>query len=356
MPRSATGTPPRRRAALPTSMPRPTTAVRVHFPTLVPCGHPTPVTELRRIAAIDERGEHELVDDPDSADAIVFTEAHLFQSDWRRQRFRDHPLVQRHGARCFAYDETDRPWTWLPGLFVSMPARYLRPSLHAAWKYHLVDRGVVPGRGEHVPDLLFSFVGSAATHPCRRDILALRHPDAYMEDTSGFLFHAAPSEESAQRRSSYRQLLARSKYVLCPRGHGTATLRLFEVLAAGRVPVIISDGWVPPQGPDWSAISIRWPESRVAELPHMLERRDDWEEMAGAAAHAYDLWFGEKVFFHRTMEALRLLVTNLDRKRPPSPPLDGAFRRVAAARALDHLKQLGKPTSSVMPMASRGVV
>lgn len=300
------------------------------------------MAELRRIAALDEMGNHQLVDDPDSADAILFTEAHVFQSDWRRRGFRDHPLVQRHGSRCFAYDETDRPWTWLPGLFVSMPARYLRPSLHAAWKYHLVHRDVVPGRGEYVPDLLFSFVGSAATHPCRRNILALRHPDAYIEDTTGFLFHAAPSQESAQRRSSYRKLLGRSRYVLCPRGHGTATFRLFEVLAAGRVPVIVSDEWVPPRGPDWGAISIRWPESRVAELPHLLERRDDWEDMAGAAAAAHDLWFGENVFFDRTMEVLRHLVTTLDRKRLPSPPLDGAFRRIAAARTLASLKQSKK--------------
>src|ERR1041385_4875007 len=47
--------------------------------------------------------------------------------------------------------------------------------------------------------------------------------------------------------------------------------------AAGRVPVVISDPWVPPRGPDWDALPIRWPEGRTDGLVEALEARSvEW--------------------------------------------------------------------------------
>ncbi len=81
-----------------------------------------------------------------------------------------------------------------------------------------------------------------------------------------------------------------SSFVLCPRGRGCGSIRLFEVMESGRVPVIISDDWVPPGGIDWDSFSIRVAEKDIDQLdeilrehlPRMIEMeitaRRVWEE------------------------------------------------------------------------------
>jgi len=52
-------------------------------------------------------------------------------------------------------------------------------------------------------------------------------------------------------------------------------------LAAGRAPVIISDDWCPPSGPDWDQIAVVWPERRIDELPRHLELIESEAEHRG---------------------------------------------------------------------------
>ena len=71
----------------------------------------------------------------------------------------------------------------------------------------------------------------------------------------------------------------------------------------GRVPVIISDQWVPPEGPDWEKFSIRVRERRISGIPSLLEsRRQDAATMGIAARAAWLEWFSEQASFHRTIE------------------------------------------------------
>ena len=44
----------------------------------------------------------------------------------------------------------------------------------------------------------------------------------------------------------YHDRLRTTKFALVPRGHGVFSRRLVEVLAAGAIPVIISNGWILP--------------------------------------------------------------------------------------------------------------
>jgi hypothetical protein len=57
--------------------------------------------------------------------------------------------------------------------------------------------------------------------------------------------------DSARR---YNELLSDSVFSLCPEGAGPNTLRLWESLAVGAIPVIFSDAWVPP--PDLSGTAL----------------------------------------------------------------------------------------------------
>jgi hypothetical protein len=193
------------------------------------------------------------------------------------------------------------------------------------------------------PDLLFSFVGGR-THPCRDAVLRLPPTRAVLEDSSGFDYLDRSAESDAPRER-FDHVVSRSKFVLCPRGHGTSSFRMQEVLAAGRVPVVISDDWVEPLGPNWATAIVRWPERRVAELPgHLNEIEHRFPAMSIAAAALHDSWFGTGVAFDRMVEQLRQLPRS--RSFPKLGFHDRWFWRLALARAKGKLSRGDAPGAS----------
>ncbi|MEG5066237.1 exostosin family protein [Microcoleus sp. B3-A4] len=76
---------------------------------------------------------------------------------------------------------------------------------------------------------------------------------------------------SDEQKVFYTEELINSKFVLCPRGNCPASIRLFKTMKMGRVPVILSDDWAAPDGPTWLDFSIRVSESKIHELPGIIE-------------------------------------------------------------------------------------
>lgn len=270
-----------------------------------------PVDHFERLAQADRFGLHELTEHPEEADVILFTQCHMV--DWRLRAIREHPLARKYWNRVMVYDERDATWQSFPGIYVGTKYASFDPDYQRPWGYLKI-----PELGSVVrePDLLFSFVASN-TAPCRSSLFGLRHQRGVVEEVSNFMFWNESSPEYFQKRARYHETLARSRFVLCPRGRGTSSIRLYETLAAGRVPVIISDHWVEPPGPDWSAFSIRWPEGRIDGLLDLLEECEEtWPTMSATASTAYAEHFAEPVAFHRTVE-LCLELHAID-ARPPA--------------------------------------
>jgi hypothetical protein len=73
-------------------------------------------------------------------------------------------------------------------------------------------------------------------------------------------------EEAAE---SHHLDLRRSSFGLVPRGHGVYSFRLTEVMLAGAVPVILSNGWVLPFSEflDWDSFSVRLDEAQFISDP-----------------------------------------------------------------------------------------
>ena len=110
----------------------------------------------------------------------------------------------------------------------------------------------------------------------------------------------------------YAELCKASKFVLCPRGLSVSSIRLFETMRMGRVPVILADGWVAPEGPRWEKFSIRIPESEFAQIPRLLEcRESEAIAMGELARREWEEWFSDDVLFHRLVE----LCLDIKRKR-----------------------------------------
>ena len=289
----------------------------------------------RGFAAADRTGTHTLCDDPEEADVVLFTECH--QLDWRLRGIRESPIRQRYGSKCFVYDERDRPWCALPGVYMSMPKSRFLAKYQRAWGYWTISTRPLSAD----PDLLFSFVASRS-HPSRAALFDLSHPRAVVEEApSGFVFYDKDSQDFALRKARFADVTGRSKFVLCPRGHGTSSIRLYETMAAGRVPVILSDDWMPPAGPDWGRFSIRWPENDVDGLVEHLERSEDQAPMMGsAAAAAFSEWFAEDVGFHNLVERLADLSRSV-RPFPARGVRDRSFLTVGTRETYGDVRRFG---------------
>ncbi len=255
-------------------------------------------------AALDGCGRHELVGDHRDADLVLFVGA----NDRYQRDVLAHPIYRSARERCFVYECTDHPFPAVAGVYAALDRRwhdrsrhragfYLRPA-EASW----LDRIEANPR----PDYLFSFVGAVCNCAVRRDVMRLRLERSLLRDTSLAPGRGYGQSEAVYRdyRDGYAETLERSAFVLCPRGVGPASLRLFEAMRAGRVPVVIADDWYVPEGPDWPAFSLRIPERDVHRIPEILV---DFEASATArgqrARAAWHEWFSLDGAFHRIVDS-----------------------------------------------------
>lgn len=124
-----------------------------------------------------------------------------------------------------------------------------------------------------------SFQGSLATHPvrsgipdaiedCQRHHLSVRYAlmDRY--------FYDIPREQRLEMVKPFYRTIEESRFVLCPRGGGLNSHRFFEVMAMGRIPVLISDDLVLPlEGVvPWDDLIVRVPEADVANTARYILR------------------------------------------------------------------------------------
>ncbi len=280
-----------------------------------------PVTSFRKSAAADKYGRHRLTDDPAAADLILFVENSRYHDDRFFKQLKNHPLVLQYPAKAFMYNPHDVPWLVLPGLYASMRAPLFDPACMAACSYLEEINKYIYCDYDTEPTHLYSFYGNLRM-PVRRELRHLRHPRGVVKKwTFGLYRDDKPKEPQLE----YADLLADSKFVLCPRGLGTSSSRLFETMQAGRVPVIISDDWVPPRGPAWDELAVFVPENRVADIPRLLEQAEArWPDMARRARAAWEEFFAPDTVFHYFVEQLLPLCRPAKGLRFPLPLYHGA--------------------------------
>jgi hypothetical protein len=117
----------------------------------------------------------------------------------------------------------------------------------------------------------------------------------------------------------YVEFLRRTRFVICPRGYGLGSSRLFETMKAGRVPIIISDSYILPSGIDWKSCSIRLPErciSRVGEI--VSSYLPDWQFMAANARRIWEYHFSPENTLRYFSEQINALSHNVNHFGPIS--------------------------------------
>jgi len=296
-----------------------------------------------RMAAQDRFGVHGLAGDAEEADFILFLDGHQHYRDMELKAIRRHPLVLKYREKAFVYSEMDQPWCAMPGLYVSMPktsfdARRQRACSYLALPNSDITPSPEPGEKEA---LLFSFMGRGGNRT-RERILGLKHPRAHIADTSNTDFFGSRSEAHAQQQRAFAEVIARSKFVICPRGAGPSSFRIFETMAAGRVPVIVSDLWVAPAGPAWENCALFVKERDIEGIGAILEKYEaSFSRMARAARCEWEQWFAPDVLFHRMTEGLKDIV---EKRTAPESVLcrevSGRYLRLRARAVKAKLKEM----------------
>jgi hypothetical protein len=250
--------------------------------------------ELHRVA---QPPLHELVGDAAAAEMIVFAGSVPAYGEG----IVESPLPRLYPERSFMYWDDDGVVPLLPGIYTNA----VKPgwiNLHRTASHMFIDAlnpHVVP-----MPEVgkryLFSFAGGS-TSVLRKKLYKIdyRRPDVLIKNTSDY-YHWDPSQEGREeRQKQYAETIAASHFGLCPRGASAGGLRLFEVMQMGVAPVLVSNTFQLPDGPDWDSFLIRVPEGKIKQLPEILDRHvAESAERGRLARLAWEQYFSPPVMFN----------------------------------------------------------
>jgi hypothetical protein len=95
------------------------------------------------------------------------------------------------------------------------------------------------------------------------------------------LVYGKPAERNSKSLdyldSEYKSLLRESKFSLCPSGSGPNSIRIWESMSFGSIPVILADTLVLPilKNVDYTECFIFWKETEIDRLYDHLKSIDD---------------------------------------------------------------------------------
>ncbi len=256
----------------------------------------------------------------DEADVILYLEPNCWKDRSYAELLLNEDHIRRFPKKCFAYNYADFFIGFLPGVYTCLPWNHTPDPRFVSWNYLLglpnpfVEK-LADERETFRPSLLFSFRGSN-TAAVRKALF--QHSEAWstfarVTELDGKLFYKLTDDH----QTNYVHEILDSEFVLCPRGLGCSSHRLFETMALGRVPVILSDAWIEPSGLAWNDFSIRVAEHDAARLPEILRK---WQSRSAAmgklARREWETWFAPDVIVPRFFDQLEALVA----AQPKTPP------------------------------------
>jgi hypothetical protein len=272
-----------------------------------------PCRLLRASAAIDTRRRHEVVDDPGIADIVLFVESH--DDDAASGAFLENVLAdevyRRHADRCLVHSGQDHPAPILPGIYPSLEHRWAWRGWARSGCYLTVSNTFVtssPPAFRSPKSILGSFVGVCGSLELRRCLVStLGDQPSFAVEDSGPRFIGALQRNDhagvAALKARFVELARSSRFLLCPRGEGASSIRLFEAMELGVAPVIISDDWTEPAGPRWGEFSLRVPERDLEAIPRLLREHASGAEAMGRAARlAWEEYYGPSSLFDTLVE------------------------------------------------------
>ena len=143
---------------------------------------------------------------------------------------------------------------------------------------------------------LYSFMGgyqpSNYLTKIRKNIFEMKHPDdAFVLNTGSWHFNNVVysnkqntkkelniDNNHIQKTKNYNKLLLESRFSLCPSGSGPNSIRFWESLAVGCIPILLADTLELPEHSLWENAIIKLEESKLKTLPELLSKISEEKE------------------------------------------------------------------------------
>ena len=105
---------------------------------------------------------------------------------------------------------------------------------------------------------------------------------------------------------NYAGLIQMSKFILCPRGFGTSSVRFYETLAYGRIPILISDETKMPLEDkiNYDEFVIRVRENELDSIEEKIRKCTNIIEKSQKARETWEKWFSPRKFDFFLQESL----------------------------------------------------
>ena len=120
--------------------------------------------------------------------------------------------------------------------------------------------------------------------PSRSDILIQNSGEwhfnefVYTDNNQNYQGDALPSDTHKTKTENYNKTLLNSRYSLCPSGTGPNSIRLWESLAVGAIPILLSDTLELPPHPLWDKAILRLKEKDLNNIDAIIEEITPEEE------------------------------------------------------------------------------
>lgn len=119
----------------------------------------------------------------------------------------------------------------------------------------------------------------------RKKIFDMTHPsNCYIENTDGWFYESIVYSKQQnsigdlnkscnydKNTEKYNEVLLNSRFSLCPSGSGPNSIRFWESLAVGAIPIILSNTLELPPHPLWKSSILRIDENKLTTIPSVLE-------------------------------------------------------------------------------------
>jgi hypothetical protein len=259
--------------------------------------NPRALDNFERIVNLSQHdllNQHHVANCPSEADIILFVcDRRIYHSGiYQSEIFKKYP------EKSLLIDFNDRTIPRIPGLYSTVPfhlqAYPIYEYLFYPYNHGRFDLEKAIGFFSDYK-YLFSFMGDVNTYPSvRSEVLNLSYSRSYLKNTY-----------QSFSPDLFSDVLINSKFILCPRGAAASTIRVFESMRAGRVPVIISDQWREPNiDRNWQEFSVRVAEQDIKLIPELLETLEPKAlEMGKKARLVWENNFSMSHGFHWLVEA-----------------------------------------------------
>ncbi|MCF7853939.1 MAG: glycosyltransferase family 47 protein [Candidatus Pacebacteria bacterium] len=262
---------------------------------------------LKELHAQAREHTHELVDEPAEADIILLGN---IRDENHYKLVRDSAFLATYHNKTFAVTALDRPVYVLHGIYSGAEKTPLRCGRIRSGSYAIfqnrfrnpeIGKAAKASQNNKNPRYLFSFMGTN-NNWVRNTLInqTYERQDVYLTDATGVYSYSSDRNAAKETmQSHYARVLAQSKFALCPRGIGASSLRLFEALELGVAPVIISDAWLPCEGPDWNTFCIFVKEKDTRRIEAILKQHEaEYAERGKLARQAFERFFADHNYFN----------------------------------------------------------